>query len=131
MVERPHLLKGREHPIDGPTRTVVPLRVLCPPRQSGSDLMQALTADDAIMREFEQTGLHSIRRTGENGSAACGFQTVLVVTADDASQAPGSRLHRAISGPDRFVPLQRSCSVAQLPDGRKVGVTAARNMTGA
>lgn len=104
LVERPPLFNGEQHLIDGPTRTVVPIRVLCDLDQSGLDLMHAITALDTAMREFEQVGLHGIRRTGDHGSAACEFQTVLAVTTGNDLQALSSELHHTIIESDRFVP---------------------------
>ncbi|RYP40686.1 hypothetical protein DL767_001544 [Monosporascus sp. MG133] len=104
VTERPYMFKEQEGSIDGPTRTVVPIRVLCAPHQSVSDIMRAITAHDNAMREFEHAGLRNIRRAGDDGSAACGFQTVLLVTAGDAPQAPSSGLHRNVEESDRFVP---------------------------
>ncbi|MBE3043309.1 amino acid adenylation domain-containing protein, partial [Candidatus Bathyarchaeota archaeon] len=118
VAERPLLVEGQETPVDGPTRCIVPTRVLCTPRQSGSDIMREIAAHDTAVREFEQTGLRGIRGSGDCGSAACGFQTVLVVTAGDSPQAPRSRLHRAVAGPDKFAPytdraLLLDCQMAE------------------
>ncbi|KAI0407966.1 non-ribosomal peptide synthetase [Xylaria palmicola] len=114
VTQRPHM---QGVTIDGPTRTVVPIRVVCAPDQSVSDIIGAITSHDTAMREFEQTGLCNIRDTGDDGSAACGFQTVLLVTAGDASQSPSSELHQNAQEWDRFVPctnraLLLKCSMA-------------------
>lgn len=82
VMERPPLLEGQAHPINGLTRTVVPTRVVCDRHQSVSDLMRAIAVHDAAVGEFEQAGLDSIRRAGDFGSVACGFQTVLAVTGE-------------------------------------------------
>ncbi|KAI0969469.1 hypothetical protein F4678DRAFT_438811 [Xylaria arbuscula] len=105
VTERPHIFKEQEHPVDVPTRTLTPMRVLCAPHQSVSDVLGAVTAHDNAMRSFEQAGLCNIRRTGDNGSAACEFQTILLVTTGDAPQAPSLELHRTVEEPDRFAPF--------------------------
>ncbi|KAL7793616.1 hypothetical protein V8C37DRAFT_102345 [Trichoderma ceciliae] len=104
VTDQSHMFPEQGRPIDGPTRTVVPIRVLCAPEQSVSDFIGLITAHDHAMREFVQAGLGSIRRTGDDGSAACGFQTVLLVADGDAPQAPGCELHRIVEESDRFVP---------------------------
>ncbi|KAI0543201.1 hypothetical protein GGR58DRAFT_519334 [Xylaria digitata] len=105
VTERPHMFEEQEHPIDGPTRTLVPMRVLCDPHRSVSDVMREVTAHDNAMRDFEQAGLCNIRRAGDDGSAACGFQTILLVTTGDAPQAPSPGLHRTVEESDRFAPF--------------------------
>ncbi|CAH0046828.1 unnamed protein product [Clonostachys solani] len=108
-------------PTGGPTRTVVPTRVSCAPHQSVLGLVQSLTAHDAAVAEFEQTGLDGIRHaSGELGAVACEFQTVLVVTTDDPHPHPSSRLHRTVASPDRFLPwndraLLLHCQVTENP----------------
>ncbi|KAI1181191.1 non-ribosomal peptide synthetase [Nemania sp. FL0916] len=94
----------REHSEGCSIRTVVPMRVSCGPHNSVSNIMQAITTHDDKMREFEQIGLRNIRRAGDDGAAACGFQTVLLVTAGDALQASCSELHRQVEESDKFVP---------------------------
>ncbi|KAI0436895.1 hypothetical protein F4803DRAFT_571785 [Xylaria telfairii] len=105
ITERRHMLKEQEHPVNGPTRTLVPMRVLCAPDKSVSDVIGAVTAHDDAMRDFEQVGLDNIRRSGDEGSAACEFQAILLVTTRDAAQAPSSRLHRIVEEPDIFAPF--------------------------
>lgn len=104
VTEQSHNSEHKRRPTDGPARTVVPIRVLCAPDQSVSDVMGAITAHDHAMRGFEQAGLRNIRRTGDDGSAACGFQTVLLVTDGDAPKTPGCALHRSVEESDRFMP---------------------------
>ncbi|KAI0882912.1 non-ribosomal peptide synthetase [Annulohypoxylon maeteangense] len=104
VTEQPHMFEEQGHPIDYPTRTVVPIRVLCAPDQSMPDVIGAITAYDNAIREFGQVGLRNIRRTGDDGSAACGFQTVLLVTDCDIPQAPSCGLHRNVEESDKFVP---------------------------
>ncbi|KAI1298361.1 hypothetical protein F5Y03DRAFT_270140 [Xylaria venustula] len=105
ITERPHISKEREYPVDAPTKTLTPMRVLCPPHQSVSGIMGAVTDHDNTMRSFEQAGLCNIRRTGDDGSAACEFQTILLVTTGDTPQAPGLGIHRTVEEPDRFAPF--------------------------
>ncbi|KAI0435294.1 hypothetical protein F5Y09DRAFT_336776 [Xylaria sp. FL1042] len=105
ITERPHIFEEQEHPVDGSTRALVPMRVLCAPHQSMSDVMGAVTAHDNAMRDFEQAGLCNIRRSGDDGSAACEFQTILLVTTGDAPQGPSLGLHRTVEEPDRFAPF--------------------------
>ncbi|UKZ79102.1 NRPS [Trichoderma virens FT-333] len=104
VMEQSRTLEEQGGPIDGPTRTVVPIRVHCASDQSVSEVMGAITAHDHAMREFEWAGLDNIRRTGDDGSAACGFQTVLLVTDGGASQTRSYGLHRSVEESDRFVP---------------------------
>nr|ABR28366.2 bassianolide synthetase [Xylaria sp. BCC 1067] len=104
VTERPHAFKEQEHLMNSPTRTVVPIRVLCASDQSVSDILRAITTHDDAMHEFEQAGLRNIRNAGDDASAACGFQTVLLVTDSDTPQTPGSALHRIVEESDRFVP---------------------------
>ncbi|KAI9148687.1 Enniatin synthetase [Paramyrothecium foliicola] len=82
VLEQPSWIEGQEEPIDGPTRTIPTI---------------------AAVRGFEQTGLEGICSAGDFASAACGFQTVLVVTSDNAQQM-SSKLHQLIKGADRFAP---------------------------
>ncbi|EUC26843.1 hypothetical protein COCCADRAFT_113232, partial [Bipolaris zeicola 26-R-13] len=103
MVERPPLFEGKEWPIDGATRTIVPSRITCRFDQSVSDLMQTITIHDSAMREFEQIGIDKIRLTDSFGDTACEIQTVLVVSGD--RDAPSPRLHEVVAGElNRFVP---------------------------
>ncbi|KAI1120342.1 non-ribosomal peptide synthetase [Nemania abortiva] len=104
VTERAHTLKKQGRLADGPTRTVVPIRIPCRSNQSASEIMLGITAHDHAMREFEHAGLCNISRAGDDGSAACGFQTVLLVTDGDALQAPSSVLQRNIEESDGFVP---------------------------
>lgn len=104
VIEQSHIFEEQGRLVDGPTRTVVPIRVLCARDQSVSDVMEEITVHDHAMREFQQTGLRNIRRTGDDGSAACEFQTVLLVTGGDAPRAPNCELHRNVEESDRFVP---------------------------
>ncbi|KAJ8123451.1 hypothetical protein ONZ43_g606 [Nemania bipapillata] len=104
ITERPHTLEEQEHPVDGPTRTLVPIRVLCAPDKPASDVIGAVTANDSAMRDFEQAGLSSIRGAGDEGSAACEFQTILLVTTGDAAQASTTGLYQ-IEEPDIFAPF--------------------------
>ncbi|KAI0472336.1 hypothetical protein F4859DRAFT_522260 [Xylaria cf. heliscus] len=105
ITERPHMLEGQEHLVDGPKRTMVPMRVLCAPDKSVSDVIGAVTAHDNAVRDFEQVGLGNIRRAGGEGSAACEFQTILLVTTGDAAQGPSPGLHRIVEEPDIFAPF--------------------------
>ncbi|KAI0867493.1 hypothetical protein GGS24DRAFT_507771 [Hypoxylon argillaceum] len=105
ITERPDMLEERERLVDGPTRRLVPMRVLCAPHQSVSDVIEAVTAHDNAMRDFEQTGLGSIRRAGDEGSAACEFQTILLVATGEAAQAPSDGLHPIVEEPDIFAPF--------------------------
>ncbi|KAF2964673.1 hypothetical protein GQX73_g8896 [Xylaria multiplex] len=105
ITERPHIFEEQEHSVDGSTQTLVPMRVLCAPNQPVSDVMRAVTSHDSVIRDFEQSGLRNIRRTGEDGSAACGFQTILLVTTGDAPQAPSLGLLRTVEEPNRLAPF--------------------------
>ncbi|GKT95952.1 AMP-binding enzyme [Colletotrichum tofieldiae] len=63
-VERPPYGEGQERQVHGLTRTVMPTRVFCDPHQPASDLLRAVAAHDAAVREFEQAGLDSVRHAG-------------------------------------------------------------------
>ncbi|CVL10435.1 related to non-ribosomal peptide synthetase [Fusarium proliferatum] len=73
--------------VNGPTRTVVPFRVHCASDQSLSDIIGAVNASDDAIRQFSDVGLRSISSTGDDGVAACGFQTVLLVTEGENEQS--------------------------------------------
>lgn len=105
VVEQSYTFHEQGQPIDGPTRTVVPIRVLCARDHSMSDVIGDITALDHAISEFSQVGLRTIRHTGADGSAACEFQTVLLVTDGNAPRAPDRELHRIVEESDnRFVP---------------------------
>ncbi|KAI9728356.1 MAG: NRPS [Chrysothrix sp. TS-e1954] len=104
LVERPTLSNEEQRSVGVPERTVVPIRIPCNLDQSGLDLLHAIDTLDTTMREFEQVGLHGIRRTGDHGSTACDFQTVLAVTTGNVPQALIAGLHRTGTESDRFVP---------------------------
>ncbi|KLP16508.1 non-ribosomal peptide synthetase [Fusarium fujikuroi] len=73
--------------VNGPTRTVVPFRVHCASDQSLSDIIDVVNANDDAIRQFADVGLRSISSTGDDGVAASGFQTVLLVTEGDNEQS--------------------------------------------
>ncbi|KAF5627285.1 enniatin synthase [Fusarium tjaetaba] len=89
---------------DGPTRTVVPFRVHCASDRSLSDIMTAVNANDDAIRQFADVGLRSIASSGEDGSAACGFQTVLLVTESDTTHAADCEIHRKTGESELFMP---------------------------
>nr|AFP96785.1 bassianolide synthetase [Beauveria bassiana] len=93
-----------EHPLllDGPTSTVVPFRVPCALNQSVSKVMEAITTYDHDMRQFAHAGLCNISRIGDDASAACGFQTVLMVT--DSRTASDDEIHQVLEESDKFIP---------------------------
>lgn len=105
LTERPHMSDEGDHPVDGSTRALTPMRVFCDPDQSVSDVMEAVTTYDNAMRSFGNIGLCNIRRAGEDASAACGFQTILLITSGDASQTQCHGLHRTVEEPDDFTPF--------------------------
>ncbi|KAI1429134.1 hypothetical protein F5Y12DRAFT_539171 [Xylaria sp. FL1777] len=105
ITERPQMFEEQQYPVDGPTRTLVPMRVLCTPHQSVSDVIEMVTAYDNATRDFEQAGLCNIRRAGDDGPAACEFQTILLVTTGDASPGSNFGLFRTVKEPDRFAPF--------------------------
>ncbi|RWA07195.1 hypothetical protein EKO27_g7918 [Xylaria grammica] len=105
ITEPPRILEEQEHLVDGLTRTLVPMRVICAPDRPVSDIIGAVTAHDKAMRDFERVGLGNIRRAVDEGSAACEFQTILLVTTGDAAQAPSLGLHRIVEEPDIFAPF--------------------------
>lgn len=106
-----------EEQMDGLAQTVVPIRVHCALDQSVLEVTEAITAHDHAMHEFGQAGLCNIRRMGDDGSDACEFQTVLLVTDSDAPQAPGCEILQNMEESSRFVPcanraLLLSCQMA-------------------
>ncbi|KAK1250213.1 hypothetical protein MKX08_010216 [Trichoderma sp. CBMAI-0020] len=106
-----------EEEVDGLTQAVMPIRVQCSLDQPVLEIMEAITAHDHATREFAQAGLCNIRHLGDDESAACEFQTVLLVTESDASQAPGCEILQNIEESNRFMPcanraLLLSCQMA-------------------
>ncbi|KAM0514832.1 hypothetical protein ACHAPE_006507 [Trichoderma viride] len=93
-----------EEEVDGLTQTIVPIRVNCALDQSALQVIEAITAHDQVMHEFGQAGLRNIRSIGDNESAACDFQTVLLVTDADAPQAPSCEILQSIEESNQFVP---------------------------
>ncbi|KAF4998953.1 hypothetical protein FGRMN_2752 [Fusarium graminum] len=89
--------------LDGPTRTVVPLRVMCA-GQPVSDIMTMVDAYDDTVHEFAHAGLCNIASTGDDGSAACGFQTVLLVSDGDTLPATTWEILKKTAEPEGFVP---------------------------
>ncbi|KAK2685099.1 Enniatin synthetase [Fusarium oxysporum] len=90
--------------MDGPTRTVVPIHVSCASDQSVSDVMGAIDAHDRAMRQFVHAGLRNISSTGDNASAACGFQTVLLVTDSDTKRAATWEILKKTEESENFIP---------------------------
>ncbi|CEI39865.1 Enniatin synthase [Fusarium venenatum] len=76
---------------DGTYQTVAPLRVHCQSNLRASDVMDAISSYDDRLGHLAPFGLRDIRNTGDNGSAACDFQTVLLVT-------DGSHVNNGING---------------------------------
>ncbi|ENH70882.1 Enniatin synthase [Fusarium oxysporum f. sp. cubense race 1] len=89
---------------NGPTRTVVPFRVHCTSDQSLSDIISAVNANDDATRQFADVGLRNIASTGDDGSAACGFQTVLLVTDGETGQTSSCELHQKTGESELFMP---------------------------
>ncbi|KAG7407124.1 Beauvericin nonribosomal cyclodepsipeptide synthetase BEA1 [Fusarium oxysporum f. sp. rapae] len=89
---------------NGPTRTIVPFRVHCASDQSISDIIGAVNADGDSIRQFADIGLRSIASVGEDGSAACVFQTVLLVTDRGTDQSSSCEIHHKIEESELFMP---------------------------
>ncbi|KAF5671271.1 enniatin synthase, partial [Fusarium heterosporum] len=89
--------------LDGPTRTVVPLRVMCA-AESVANIITTVDAYDDSVREFAHAGLCNIASTGDDGSAACGFQTVLLVSDGDTQPATTWEILKKTAEPEGFVP---------------------------
>ncbi|KAI0156824.1 hypothetical protein GGR57DRAFT_501213 [Xylariaceae sp. FL1272] len=101
MTERSHILEAQSHSIDCPKQILTPIRVLCDPDQTVSDMLVAISVYDDAMHSIEHIGLHNIRCTDEYGSAACQFDTILCVTSCDRAYAPSPvGLHQTIKEPD-------------------------------
>ncbi|CAJ0555335.1 Ff.00g054000.m01.CDS01 [Fusarium sp. VM40] len=90
--------------LDGPTRTVVPIRVSCASEQSVSDIMSTIESYDQTMRQFAHAGLRNIASAGDDESAACGFQTVLLVSDGDAHPASTWEILKKTEEPEGFIP---------------------------
>ncbi|KAF4947796.1 hypothetical protein FGADI_10129 [Fusarium gaditjirri] len=88
---------------NGPARTVVPFRVHCASDMSLSDIINAVDSNGESIRQSADVGLRSIASTGDDGAAACGFQTVLLVTREDAEQAP-CEIHQKLGDSELFMP---------------------------
>lgn len=81
------IVSGRNAPVPdidrlvGPGIAAVPVRVKLPESDelTISDFVGAVQKDSTRMIPFEQTGLQYIRRVSPEASAACDFQTLLVV----------------------------------------------------
>ncbi|KAJ2980585.1 hypothetical protein NQ176_g2549 [Zarea fungicola] len=82
-------LSGRNVPVPnidqivGPTIATVPIRCLMQRDQTIQSLLKLLQRQSAQMMPHEQTGLQSIAKMGDDCSAACGFQTLLVVQPEE------------------------------------------------
>ncbi|KAI1024610.1 hypothetical protein LB503_007110 [Fusarium chuoi] len=90
--------------VNGPTRTVVPFRVHCAYDHSLSDIIGAVNANDDDIRQFADVGLRSIASTGDDGVAACGFQTVLLVTEGDDEQSSTCEILQKTGESELFMP---------------------------
>lgn len=104
--------------LDGPTSTVVPFRVRCAPNDSITSVMTAIKAYDHDVRQVPHAGLCDISRMGDDAAAACGFQTVLMVT--DGCTAAADEIHQTLEESEKFMPctdraLLLSC---QMTDGK-------------
>ncbi|RBR23809.1 uncharacterized protein FIESC28_03425 [Fusarium coffeatum] len=89
---------------NGPTRTVVPFRVHCASDQSLSDIITTVNANDDAIRQFADIGLRNVASSGDYGSAACGFQTVLLVTEGDNERSSTCEIHHKTGEPELFMP---------------------------
>ncbi|KAG5808758.1 hypothetical protein H9Q71_006773 [Fusarium xylarioides] len=89
---------------NSPTRTVVPFREHCAYDQSLSDIISAVNANDDAIRQFADVGLRSIASSGEDSSAACEFQTVLLVTDCDTEQTATCEIHHKTGESELFMP---------------------------
>ncbi|KAK2039676.1 bassianolide synthetase [Colletotrichum somersetense] len=87
VIERPKSPKDPKQTEAGPRRTLVPARVKCGRHLTPSDLIRALAADDAAIRELELISLDDIARSSDSASVACGFQTVLTVVTTSQKDA--------------------------------------------
>lgn len=88
-------LNGRSAPVAGlealiaPTIVTVPVRVVLPPSQGVSELLDKVQAQAAAMIPHEHTGLQNIRRLSPEIRRACDFQTLLLVQ----NHSPEGALH--------------------------------------
>ncbi|PTB46695.1 hypothetical protein M441DRAFT_126905 [Trichoderma asperellum CBS 433.97] len=123
VMRRSHKL---EEQVDGPTQTIVPMRVLCDPHQSVPEVIQTITDHDHAMYEIEQVGLCNIRRIGDDGSAACEFQTVLLVTDSDAPQAPSCEILQNIEESNIFLPCTNRALLLSCQMGGDSALLGAR-----
>ncbi|KAM0345991.1 hypothetical protein ACHAPU_006045 [Fusarium lateritium] len=111
--------------LDGPTRTVVPFRVLCA-SESVTDIMNLVDSYNDTMREFAHAGLCNIASTGDDGSSACGFQTVLSVSDGDALPATTWEILKKTAEPEGFVPCTNRALLLTCQMGRNGGRLEAR-----
>ncbi|KLJ06271.1 hypothetical protein EMPG_10312 [Blastomyces silverae] len=63
----------------GPTIATFPLRTILHPALSIEETLREMQAHATKLIQFEQTGLRRIRSYGQEASAACDFQTLLVI----------------------------------------------------
>ncbi|OAA73278.1 BEAS beauvericin nonribosomal cyclodepsipeptide synthetase [Cordyceps fumosorosea ARSEF 2679] len=106
VTEQSRVFEERRLLIDGPTRTVVPFRVGCAADRTASEFMDAVAACDRDVRQFAHVGLGNIGRIGEDQSAACGFQTVLLVTDGHAQEEAEDQLHELVEASGGFAPCE-------------------------
>ncbi|KAG0157831.1 hypothetical protein PDIDSM_1845 [Penicillium digitatum] len=82
---------GRQAAVDAveeliaPTIATVPVRVSIDSKDDLGQFLQRIQSQAADMIEFEQTGLHQIRRINADAELACQFQTLLVVQPTEGS----------------------------------------------
>jgi amino acid adenylation domain-containing protein len=117
VTEQAHMHEEQQLMMDGPTRTVVPIRVRCASDQPISGVMGAINDYNHTMPQFAHIGLCNIRGTGDDGFAACGFQTVLLVSDGDVEQTAPCEILQKTEESERFMPctnraLLLSCHMA-------------------
>jgi amino acid adenylation domain-containing protein len=121
------IVSGRNAPIAnadqlfGPGIAAVPVRVKFPENDTLTirDFIGEVQAQSAKMISFEQAGLQSIRRVSADATAACDFQTLLVVQPAKEKHISTAEIDlRAVSKPDaNFGTYALTLECSLNPDG--------------
>jgi non-ribosomal peptide synthetase component F len=89
---------GRSAPLDGvlaligPTLATVPVRVALDWKEPVKALLNRVQLQSFAMLEYEQYGLQNIKKSSPAASAACDFQTLLVVHQEYEAKSTGEHL---------------------------------------
>lgn len=120
---------GRSAPLDGifsligPTLATIPVRVVLDPREPARDLLARVQQQSVAMLEYEQYGLQNIKAAAPEASAACDFQSLLVVHTDGGSATHDNRLTWSTERNDSDF-LTNALTLECEPAGTKLNLTA-------